>query len=82
MPPTKVMLRSSTIFCVSLLAGCCRLSPMPVRPHVVTHDREPVVAHNPANQTYTVTTEMVREAAQNKIYVREVGIWQRQNNVR
>ena len=55
---------------------------MPARPPPVTHNRDPVKAHDSHNNTYTVTSEMVTEAAQNKIYVREIGIWQRENNVR
>ena len=75
----KAMWISSTIFCVSL-AGCCNVSPMPARPPVVRHERDPVISHH--GSYYKVTPEMVQEAAVNKIYVREVGIWQRENNLR
>jgi hypothetical protein len=70
-----------TIFCVSL-TGCCSLTPMPPAPPVVSHTRDPIVSYSRWNKTYTVTAEMVEEATMNKLYVREVGIWQRENKVR
>ena len=68
-----------TILCVS---GCCSLTPMPPAPPVVSHERDPIVGYSRWNKTYTVTAEMVEEATMNKLYVREVGIWQRENKVR
>jgi len=76
-----------TIYCASiiLLTGCAGtkpITPMPPLPPTITHQRGPVIAYDARSKTYTVTAEMVEQATIDRIYVKEVGIWRRENGIR
>jgi len=46
------------------------------------HNQPAVIAYDETNETYTVTKEMVDNAAINRLFIEELLLWKRDNGIR
>lgn len=71
-----------------MLAGCYNLqtkdnlTPWPPVEYSLRHNQPAVIAYDATNETYTVTKEMVDNAAINRLFIEELLLWKRDNGIR
>lgn len=85
----KLLLRSSILLVVLLaVSACCiprvdqRLTPFPPAPSLKELDRPPVVSFDNRDNTYVITQEYLNNAVLTGLFVDEVLLWKRENNIR
>lgn len=86
----KIAKISACFLIMLMVSSCCIFNQrgedwphgFPVRAEQVKYDRDPVQSYNKTNKTYTVTSEFMENAVNNKIFVDAVIIWKNENGIK
>jgi len=84
----KLLQNSLLLILLLFFTGCCSnrvnnpLTPFPPAPNYKVLVDRPVISFNEKENTYVISLDYLNNAVMNGIFVEEVMIWKRENNIR